>query len=57
MKLLQRIRDAWRRSGKQADQHYAEDMVAQREADLHSSGDNPLPVSRTNSDWTYIPPP
>jgi hypothetical protein len=56
MKLLQRIRDAWRRSGERADQHYAEDKLAQMEAERHAA-DEPLPPSRTNSDWSYIPPP
>ena len=56
MKLLQRIRDAWRRSGEQRDQQWAEDKLAEREAMLHAA-DEPLPPSRTNSDWSYIPPP
>jgi hypothetical protein len=56
MKLLQRIRDAWRRSGEQRDQQWAEDKLAEREAIRHTA-DEPLPPSRSNSDWSYIPPP
>ena len=56
MKLVDRIRAAWRRSNEQRDQEYAEDVLARREAELQAA-DDPLPASRTNSDWSYIPPP
>ena len=56
--LWQRIRDSWRRSGKQLDVNEIENArVAHEAAEREKHRETELPPGRTNTDWTYIPPP
>ena len=54
-----RLREVWRKSGERRDENVIHNALQAQEVaerEKHSV-ETPLPPGRTNTDWTYIPPP
>jgi hypothetical protein len=57
--LWQRMRQAWRLSGRELDENaVANAQAAHEQAEREKAQPTaPLPPGRSNTDWTYVPPP